>query len=213
MWYLTPSIAVAPRYRRFFGLFETLGSRHILDGVEVWGMDNGRFNPKGTAVNPRWTEDAWLAMLDYYRPEDRARCRFCVVPDVPYDAAGTLALFGRYVAVVRDHGYPPALATQDGMTLADIPWQDIDALFVGGSDAHKLGAEALALIKAAQARKKWVHVGRVNSARRIKHFWHVDSVDGRMLVFNSAVERQRLLAVAVSFCRAMKRQERLLCLS
>lgn len=212
MWYLTPNAAVAPRYRRFFGVFETLGSMHIMSGVPVWGMDNGRFNPNGASINPRWTEAAWLSMLGYYRPEDRARCAFSVVPDAPYDKRGTLALYGRYVDTVCAFGYPPALATQDGMMPDDIPWPDVGALFIGGSDEHKLGVEALHLIDAAKERGLWVHVGRVNSMKRIKQFWRVDSVDGRMLAFNSAIARQRLLAEAVSFCRALKRQEMLPCM-
>ena len=38
---------------------------------------------------------------------------------------------------------------------------------------------ALALARAAKRRGKWVHVGRVNSQRRLRHFWGwADSVDG-----------------------------------
>lgn len=54
-------------------------------------------------------------------------------------------------------------------------------LFIGGTTEWKLSANVDWLIAEAQDGGKWVHVGRVNSARRIRHFHEVgvDSIDGR----------------------------------
>ncbi len=208
MIYMTPSSAILPCYRHSFGLIETLGSPHNVGGFALWCMDNGRFAKRG--LNPDWTEARWLAMLAYYPASERLRCKFSVVPDVPFDAAKTLAAFTHYLPAVVAHGYPPALATQDGMTSADIPWSQIDALFIGGSDYHKLGHEGAALAMEAERRGKWIHVGRVNSIARMQKVWWADSVDGTALAFNSSTNRQLLLTVGVAYCRAKKQTQRML---
>lgn len=189
-----------------FGLLISLNSQRELLGRE-WAMDNGRFGKHG--VNKQWTDEKWKAMLEKYQG-DVGSCKFCVVPDVPYDAAGTLALFPKYAPIVKSYGYPLAFCTQDGMQIDDIPWADIDALFVGGSDAHKLGREAAILLVEAKRRGKWTHIGRVNSDRRIRQFWYVDSVDGTTLARNSSPRNVSNLSNAVSFCRAKKRTRKLI---
>ena len=49
----------------------------------------------------------------------------------------------------------------------------------------KLSADAKLCVDEAQLLGKWVHVGRVNSWRRLRHVaaWDVDSVDGTYLAF------------------------------
>jgi hypothetical protein len=214
MHYLTPNNTfILPAYRDAFGLFESMGSRHNAIAINwpLWGLDNGRFNPSGKpGVNPKWSGTDWLESLDYYSPEARAKCKFCVVPDVPYEKAPTLDIYYQYLPDVLGRGYPPALCIQDGMTVADMPWSDMAAVFIGGSDEYKLGGDAAEIAMAAQERGLWVHVGRVNSIKRMRMVWWADSVDGRMLVFNSGIDRQRLLAEGVSYCRAKKRTRRLL---
>lgn len=193
-------------------MFETLGSYHDLQkhGFEVWAGDNGRFWSKGTGVNPNWTEKEWLKMLDYYPEYMRTLCKFMVVPDVPFDAQGTINVFSQYLPFVVGRGYPAAFCTQDGMTPDDIPWGEIAAVFIGGSERHKLGQEGASIGAIAHSLGKWVHVGRVNSMSRMKQIWWADSCDGTHLAHNSALSRQRLLAEAVSFCRAKKRTRRLI---
>jgi hypothetical protein len=55
-----------------------------------------------------------------------------------------------------------------------------DALFIGASTEWKLGPSAEALVAQAKDRGKWVHMGRVNSHRRIRYAASIgcDSVDG-----------------------------------
>ena len=139
----------------------------IRDGA-WWAMDNDAFNGG-------LDETAWLVGVEKHRPY-LDRCLFAVVPDVVYDAAATLERFNEYAPLLP--GYPLALATQNGMTPKMVPWDDIAALFIGGDDKHKLGPEAGALMAEARRRGKWVHVGRVNSVKRLLKFWRADSWDG-----------------------------------
>ena len=61
-----------------------------------------------------------------------------------------------------------------------MPWGRMACLFVGGSTGWKLSQASRDLIGEAKRRRKWVHVGRVNSRKRIR--WCVenaaDSFDG-----------------------------------
>jgi hypothetical protein len=61
-----------------------------------------------------------------------------------------------------------------------VPWDGLDALFLGGSTDWKLGQHARALATEAKARGRWLHMGRVNSNRRLALAlsWGCDSVDG-----------------------------------
>jgi hypothetical protein len=75
---------------------------------------------------------------------------------------------------------PIALVAQDGLERLPVPWEHLEALFVGDSSQWKLGPHAAALIREAKERGKRVHVGRVNTLQRIR--WcmtlPVDSIDG-----------------------------------
>jgi len=75
---------------------------------------------------------------------------------------------------------PIAFVAQDGQERLPVPWEHFEALFVGGSTQWKLGPHAAALIREAKRHDKWVHVGRVNTLRRIEWFkaLEVDSIDG-----------------------------------
>jgi hypothetical protein len=125
----------------------------------------------------------------------RSGCLFVVAPDVVADAGATLRLFDRWEPLLRcvwatvneddvEPGQlvhqPIAFVAQDGQERLPVPWGRFQALFVGGSTQWKLGPHAAALIREAKWRRKWVHVGRVNTLRRIA--WckalGVDSIDG-----------------------------------
>jgi hypothetical protein len=91
------------------------------------------------------------------------------------DADATMALFADWVCVVAVRELPVALVAQDGLDPADVPWNAIDALFVGGTDAYKLGVAAAELVGEALERGKHVHWGRVSSLIR---FRYVKSIGG-----------------------------------
>ncbi len=68
---------------------------------------------------------------------------------------------------------------QDGIGELAIPWDELDAVFIGGTDAFKISAEARAAAVAARMLGKWVHVGRVNTAERALYWRNLaDSIDG-----------------------------------
>ncbi len=58
---------------------------------------------------------------------------------------------------------------QDGLHPAQIPFDLLDAVFLGGSTSWKLGPAAADLATHARQHHKWVHMGRVNSLRRMCH--------------------------------------------
>jgi hypothetical protein len=174
MIYLAPNNA--PDNQKHFGLLVSLNSQREIKPGAIWAMDNGRFSKGG--VNLKWTQGKWEAMLKRY--QSIPGCKFCVVPDVPFNAAETLELFYEYAPIVKSYGYPLAICTQDTMIPDDIPWSQISAVFIGGSDDHKLGAEAVAIMLEAKRRGVWVHVGRVNTYRLLwkAHDAGAESCDG-----------------------------------
>jgi hypothetical protein len=66
-----------------------------------------------------------------------------------------------------------------------VEWEEFDVLFIGGDIPWKLSEEALSLISEAKRAHKRVHVGRVNTGRRLRHFQlaGVDTVDGNALKY------------------------------
>ncbi len=153
----------------------------------VWAADNDCF--QGLDI-PRYN-----AMLDalalvagsHYEDGtvvDRQRgsgCLFVTVPDVVGDAEATARQWVRWQSAPRRRGLPIAFVAQDGCERGLIPpWREFDALFVGGSTAWKLGPAAERVVREAKAHGKWVHMGRVNSARRARYAAAIgcDSFDG-----------------------------------
>jgi hypothetical protein len=145
-------------------------TRYTLQNPDLpWGIDNGAFS--------RFDERAFLSLL---KREERRKehCLFVTLPDVVGSARRTLEVFDRWKS--RIGGWNIALVIQDGQQDLPVPWDDIAAIFIGGSTHFKLSNHAEHCIKAAQILGKWVHVGRVNDAGRWQHFEDlgVDSIDG-----------------------------------
>lgn len=142
-----------------------------------FGVDNYSFN--------RFDAVAFERKLERLS-EFRDRCRFVAAPDVvvigPHgpigDARRTLEVFEHWYPRLCD--WPVALVAQDGQESLPIPWDLIQAVFIGGSTQWKLSHHAAAIIKAAKALDKWAHVGRVNTPGRFEHFEKLgaDSIDG-----------------------------------
>lgn len=110
--------------------------------------------------------------------DKREQCLFVCVPDVVGSARRTLEVFEHWKKSLKD--WPLALVAQDGQQDLPIPWDEIDAVFIGGSTEFKTSMHSVQIIKAAQALGKWVHVGRVNTPGRFE--WAealgVNSIDG-----------------------------------
>jgi len=152
------------------------GNRH-LPGV-TWCADTGCYG-RGYPGDERWL--AWLARLSEHAPQ----CAFALAPDVPGDAAATLARSRPWLAAIRDLGYPAGYAAQDGQEHLPVPWDECDVLFLAGSTEWKLGPHARRLAAEALGRGKTVHMGRVNSLRRLHYAQQIgcSSVDGTYLTF------------------------------
>ena len=166
-----------------------MGNR--LPGHGYFAIDNGCFS-KPHAF--RW--EKYAAKVERMLREAGDRCLFATAPDIPFDADGTLARFDEYLPRMKATGARIALVTQDGMQTEDIRWNDIDALFVGGSTAWKTGYESSVLIAEARRRGKWVHMGRVNSLKRINaaRSMGCDSADGTYLKYGPNVNWPHLLS-------------------
>lgn len=158
---------------------------HVVETNRVWAIDNGMFT-KGLH---------WSALLDFLIKMDdhRLTCQFVVIPDVMANAIATLDRFRWLAWKIKAMGWPVAFVAQDGQETYDLP-PEYDALFVGGSTAWKMSDQAVTVIKRAKADDKWVHVGRVNSQKRIAYFqmYGVDSVDGTCLTYGPDLNRRRL---------------------
>lgn len=154
----------------------------IVANVPYWCADNSKFSSKKNRGYPG--DDEYLSWLTSLTPH-AARCLFAVAPDVVGDAAATLSLSAPMLPRIRALGFPAALVAQNGLEYLDVPWDTFDVLFIGGDTEWKLGAAARALVVEAKRRGKWVHMGRVNSRRRMQYAKAIgcDSVDGTYLAF------------------------------
>jgi hypothetical protein len=149
------------------------GSGNTPFAGQFWAADNGAFTG--------FDAEAFVVMLERLRTtEDWRRCLFVAAPDVVGHADKTLAKFSRWATVIRAFGFPVALVGQDGLTIEQTPWRDIDAFFIGGTTDWKLGPDAESLARYAKANRKWVHMGRVNTLKRVRHASRIgcDSFDG-----------------------------------
>ena len=135
-----------------------------------WAADNSAYSG--------FNEQEYMNMMILYQPLPKPL--WVCAPDVVGDAVATLALFTHWQPVIASYGYPVALVAQDGLQDEAIPWDGFDCLFIGGSTAWKLGAQCRAVVSEAKRRNKLVHMGRVNSARRLRYAQSIgcDSVDG-----------------------------------
>lgn len=136
----------------------------------LWAMDNGAYSG--------FEADSFMRMLERFH--GRKGCRWVACPDVVGDAAETLRRWPFWSQVIRGVGFVPALMLQDGMLASEVPWRDIGAVFVGGTDDWKFSPQARDLCAYAKARGLSVHVGRVNSRKRIFEAARMgaDSFDG-----------------------------------
>lgn len=140
-------------------------------GPYPWALDNDAFSGFDPA--------RYMAMLERLRP-DAPSALFAVVPDVVEDHEETCYLWERWAPYVSGMGYRAAFVLQDGATdFYDVP-HDAGALFVGGSTGFKLGEVAERIVGEARRRGMWVHMGRVNTVRRLRYAASIGvcSVDG-----------------------------------
>jgi hypothetical protein len=176
--------AVAP----YLGAMVTPNTANSLTRVTNWGLpycaDAGCYPVE--VFSPSRYMGMVVKLAD--APEPPA---FVVVPDVVRmtadgpvgDHVETLRSFGRWGRRLEPFDLPLAFVVQDGLAdLDDIPWADIAAVFVGGSDRFK-DEMTMDVARACRDRGKWCHLGRVNGKARLRLALlnDVDSVDGSSL--------------------------------
>jgi len=172
-----PKVRDAMR-RGQLGHIATPASGHRLQAGVAWCADNGAYTGRYPG------DDMYLAWLSA-RAAHAPRCAFATAPDVVFDAAATLTRSVPMLARIRALGYPAALVAQDDLERLRIPWDAFDVLFLGGSTPWKLGPAAAGLVMQARAHGLDVHMGRVNSLRRLRHAAAIgcQSVDGTYLAY------------------------------
>tara|TARA_R110000851_G_C12826546_1_gene540196 strand:+ start:4 stop:666 length:663 start_codon:yes stop_codon:yes gene_type:complete len=156
-------------YRERYGVdlwqLRTPLTSYALSGVP-YGLDNGCFK--------RFEQKTWERLLN---EAEEQMPKFVCLPDIVGDAVRTLDLFSAFER--KTNGLPRALVLQDGIGSHRVDWDKLSAVFVGGSDAFKTSSEAMNACRTAKMLGKWVHVGRVNTAARVKYWIGVaDSIDG-----------------------------------
>jgi hypothetical protein len=163
----------------------SLGAGQVAELVRQgipWAADNDAFTG--------FDERRWLDWLARIPDAARATCLFAAIPDVVGDAAATLERSGRYLATIRDLGYPVAYVAQDSFDPSVVPWDDIDWLFIGGTDRFKRAEDGgYAAIREGKRRRVRVHVGRVNGGPFLRNVAAAgaDSADGTKLCFGPDV--------------------------
>jgi hypothetical protein len=206
--------------RTDFGVLATpaSGTHHQRGQYPTWAADNGFYTaprPDGegydgdTAAQVRYADpaqkqiDHWINWLETVGGDDD--CLFATLPDVVGDYRATWERSARYVARVRAAGFKVAIVLQDGIENDPFIWHSVlnaaDVLFIGGSDEFKLGPACAALVAQAKARGLWVHMGRVNSYKRISYAASIgcDSADGTYLKFGKKVDRVEHVGVVESW--------------
>lgn len=164
-------------------------SRHQNDkniGVLVTPQDGNRL-PTGilyaadNSAYSNWDEDKFIKLLDrihnhHYKPI------FVASPDVVGDAKRTYELFKKWMPIIKGYNLPVAMVIQNGQEWIGMPgtWDNVDAIFIGGDDEFKLGQWVRYFVGKSKEKGKWVHMGRVNSLKRLMYARDIgcDSVDG-----------------------------------
>lgn len=190
MIYLSGCLPSKPELRMMMqeagiGVLTTYRSvRFPPDDTWVWAADNGCFSSS-------WNPKAWRTWIT----EVSDQTLFAVVPDVVADWRKTRWRWVQYMPIVKEHGLRAAYVLQDGQTSTWMPWDELDAVFVGGSTQWKLSDHSRNLIDEAKSRDKWVHMGRVNSLRRmmLARDWGCDSCDGTYLAFGPDINTPKLI--------------------
>lgn len=145
------------------------GRNKYIDGMLV-AADNSAFSD--------WNEKRFMRMLDKLKGKE---LQFVAAPDVVGDAVATSRLYDHWQPIISNHGFPVALVLQDGQEGIGLPadWK-YDAIFIGGTTAFKLGDYVRYLVGQTKEMGKWIHMGRVNSFRRVRYAYEIgcDSIDG-----------------------------------
>jgi hypothetical protein len=150
--------------------------------IRPYAIDNGCYASKVPFNLEKYLSFVSKLMAVANRPP-----LFTAAPDIVGDHLGTWRLTEPVLPGLRSIGARPALVCQDGLTAEAVPWDAIDALFIGGTTRWKMGHEVVKICQEAKLRRTWIHVGRVNNSERIRHcheLLRADSIDGNAAAMN-----------------------------
>jgi hypothetical protein len=176
MIYLSGKSNTHLRHPRLGFLLVLGDTRPLPNGHSPLAADNGCFKRPQAYSDKAYAK--FLARLP------RARALFATAPDVLGDHNATVDRAIPALRMIRDIGIPAAFVAQDGWRDESTPWDEFDALFIGGSTEFKFrhGRDA---VLAANRRHKWCHMGRVNSLDRLRAAVGIGchSADGTFIAF------------------------------
>lgn len=138
----------------------------------VFAIDNGAFSGFDRAQFHRILERDGV---------HKSNCLFVTMPDIVGNGRRTLEIWRHRERFKLVQGnWPLALVSQDGMEDLEIPWPEMKCLFVGGRDPWKDSQASADIVKTAKTFGLHVHVGRVNTIKRYRHFEALgaDTCDG-----------------------------------
>ncbi len=134
-----------------------------------WAADNGCF--KG------FDAPLYCRMLDRAK-QAPTKPLWVVAPDVVGDARATRDLWPQWMITIACGGLEPCFVLQDGQEDFELP--DARAFFVGGTTKFKESKAVFGLCCEAKKRGAALHMGRVNTFRRMR--WAAecgcDTIDG-----------------------------------
>ncbi len=164
---------LAPLWKDYLGILKTPNGGNSIDAIQAsglrWSIDNGAFS----GFDP----ESFRRLLR--AAAGRPLLQWIVCPDVVGRPAETLQEFERWQPEVAATG-PVAFVSQDGQDTLEVPWDRFACFFIGGSTEWKLSHANADLTAEAKRRGKWVHMGRVNSRKRMELANEIgcDSIDG-----------------------------------
>lgn len=186
--------------RRNLAALRAAGWRLLVSAAAPWrtegfryGIDNGAWS--AFQSGKPFDFDAFCGCVDQLG----AGADFCITPDIVGEGRQSLNLSTTWLPWVLERTRLALIAVQDGMTPDDVrPLLRLRVgLFVGGTTEWKLGTLPL-WGSLARETNTYLHVGRVNTARRIRYCASVGahSFDGtsvsRFAVTMGKLERARL---------------------
>jgi hypothetical protein len=154
-------------------------SDRALEG-RIWAADNGCF-----AQGEAFKLGRYVTWLEEKVAPYREACLFATAPDVICDHEATWRRSAPVLPILRALGYRAAFVAQNGAEASSIEWDAFDVLFLGGDTEWKLSQRTRRLVEEAKGQGKWVHMGRVNSLKRLQRatLWGCDSADGTYVKF------------------------------
>jgi hypothetical protein len=172
----TKTVYSLTQHREYVGILHSPACGNSIDRTVAsglpWACDNGAYSG--------FDATAYRALVAKCEGHQRHGLRWIACPDVVGDHQGTMALWDQWAMYLIRRRLPIAFVAQDGCNSGDVPWDYMQCLFIGGTSEWKLSQEAVRLIAIAKIKAHQVHVGRVNSRKRIR--WCFDqgvaSVDG-----------------------------------